>query len=767
MHSQSAPAVRVGGVTFTGIPDDWTHHHLVFADPGSEQQAIATGRYAQWQRIVNTPRYVLQQLKRKRMVQGPAAVDAAYRGKWSDEVSGSDATELSDAPVRFGPVKGGANRGLRPVNLGRKGIAPQSDIKKDWNEPLGTSAAPTPLAYPAMWSSSGGSAASCTADFVIFPTGQAGSSSQASIIAYYNLYAGGCSGTVPQVDWAYNTGGTISLAPVFSANGNQVAFIQTSGTTASLVLLTYPLTPPGTGTVTAPVAPTAVTAAKYYNGGSGCSSLPCMYTVALNGNPNDTWSNPYYDYGTDSLYVGDSAGKLHKFHPVFKGVPTEATSSHWPVQLTNTATDNNQVASPVYDPGSGYVFVGTTTSASTTTGGRFYAVDASSGIIHAYSAQLDNLYGIRDAALIDPVAGKAYVFAGDNPSGNNTVYQFSTTFTTGSAPVSVTLGSGGTGNTAYQLAGTLDNMYYTSSNSTNPSGYLYVCGTGAPATLYQIPITNGIMGSTVKTGPTLSSGSYYGRCSPITEFYNPNQITPGTAATGTITVNSDPGGWSPLPNITIGGVTYTFVSGTPTAVNQVEIYTGFFGYFNEIFTAQNLYAVINANSSECFSSGCVAGGQTVNTSATASYTSFSNTVNLTAISSGSSGDFALSTNNPGDLSISGGSNGTNATAASVDLLFLSVYDGILTGCTNSGSDGCVMSFDVTTPTNFNTATTPLGVLDISAPSLAAATGGIVIDNSATNLSGGGESQIYFVTQLDAGTTPCTGVCAVQASQFNP
>jgi len=765
-YGQNAPTVRVGGVAITGIPDDWTHHHLVFSNPGTEQQAVASGRYEQWRNAVSDSRYVLQQLKKKLTVQGPAAADAAYRGRWISEASGRAEDLPPDAPGSFGHVPIGVNRGPRFVKLGRKGLDPSSDIKKDWNESLGTGTAPTPLAYPAAWSTSGGSTASCTSDFVIFPTGQAGSSSHASLVAYYNLYAGGCSGTVPQVDWAYNTGGTVSLAPTLALSGNQLAFIQTSGTTASLVLLTFPLTPPGTGTLTAPVTPTAVSAANYRNGGAGCASVPCSYTVALSGNPNDTWSSPYYDYGTDSLYVGDSTGKLHKFHPVFQGVPGEVTSSNWPVQLTNTATDTNQVASPVYDPGSGYVFVGTTTSASTTTGGRLYAVNATSGAIHAYSAQLDNQYGIRDAAIIDPYAQKAYVFAGHNPSGNDAVYQFATSFTTGSTPASVSLGSGGTGSNAYQLAGTLDNAYYTSSNSSNPSGNLYVCSTGAAATLYQVAITNGALSASATTGPTISSGSYYGRCSPITEFYNANIQTAGTPATGSVTISSDPSEWSPLPTLTIGSTTYRFVSGAPTAVNQVEIHTGN-RFFDTIDTAQNLNAVINANSSQCSDTGCVFTGQAANSKVTSANTFFSATVNLTAISSGAGGDFALNTSNSSDASVTGGNNGVNGTTVAEDLLFLSVYDGVITGCTNSGSDGCVMSFNITTPSSFGTSLAPLGELDVSAPNLGAATGGIVVDNSATNLAGGGESQIYFVTQTSAGTAPCAGVCGVQASQINP
>ena len=146
---------------------------------------------------------------------------------------------------------------------------------------------------------------------------------------------------MPDVDWAYNTGGTVSLAPVFSENGNQIAFIQTSDSVASLVLLTFPPPSLATGTIS---SPTAETASDYYNSGLGCTA-PCSYTVALTGDPNDTWSSPYYDYSTDTLFVGDSNGQLHQFTPVFNGPPAEVTTSPWPVQMaygTPSTDDTNQ-----------------------------------------------------------------------------------------------------------------------------------------------------------------------------------------------------------------------------------------------------------------------------------------------------------------------------------------------------------------------------------------------------------------------------------------
>ena len=236
-----------------------------------------------------------------------------------------------------------------------------------------------------------------------------------------------------------------------------------------------------------------------------------MTSIAFSGGTTDTQSNPYYDYLTDSLYVGDSVGKLHKFNPVFNGTPAEVTTN-WPVQLKTTVNDTNQVASPVYDISSGYVFVAPRVLI-TSTGGVLYSVgtgnqSTTSGSIHGYSGELDELYGILDAPIVDSTAGKVYVFAGENPSGKNAVYQFATNFTSGSG-TAATLGTGGTGTTTYQFDGAFDNNYYTSSNGSSPSGHLYVCGTAGSAPLYQVAINSNAM-VTVVTGPTLSSSSYYG-----------------------------------------------------------------------------------------------------------------------------------------------------------------------------------------------------------------------------------------------------------------
>jgi len=750
LFAQDMSRVNVGKTQIKGVADDWTHHRVVFSNPGTEEQAIKNGSRDKWQKIVNDPRYVMQQMRRGLPVQGPAAYDA----------NALQAFRMANREIEL--VRPGKfPRKPAPILI-RKPKA-KSSIKQDWNESLGTTSAPTPLAFPAKWSTFNTSTASCSSDFVIYPTGQPGGGSQASIIAYYNLYAGGCSPTVPAVDWAYNTGGTVSLAPVLSQNGNQVAFIQQpSSGGPQLVLLTFPL--PGGGTLGSPTTLTPVSAGSYYSGGSGCAA-PCMFTATLSGATGDTWSSPYYDYTSDTLFVGDSSGQLHKFNPVFNGAPAEVTTSPWPVQMAYGATptaDQNQLTSPVYDPNSGYVLVGSTTSVSATTGGRLYSVNASTGAINGYSAQLDVGYGIRDAVLMDPVASQAYVFVELNSSGNNVVDQFPLDFTSSTTPASVIVSSPfGTGTTSYQFSGTFDNTYYTSSSGTSPTGNIYMCDTANNATLYQIPITNGVLSTTATAGPQLGNttvdGPFYGRCSPVTEFVNSST---GTAAAGSITFTSDPAGWTLPVTVTVEGTTYTFVNGPPASADEVELYTVGPASEDEQYTAENLEAVINDNSGECYTTGCVYSTQIANPSVTASYTTGTDATALTATTAGAAGNFTLDSSDSSDVAVSGGISGT-------DYVFLSVFVGYPGACIDTDAYGCVLSYDVTTPSTFSTGLAPGGELNVSTPYLAAPTSGIVIDNAATNLLGGGTSQMYFVTQTATGTAPCSGVCAVQASQSAP
>ena len=122
------------------------------------------------------------------------------------------------------------------------------------------------VAAPTSANCAGGSAP----DFVVYNTSTGGSTTQASIVAYDNLYPGLCTGDVPQVYWAFDTGGTIQTSPVLSLDGKQVAFVHSSFAGASLVLLKWAATTvPFTGTTHGTTSVTAV---------SSCTGLTTVGT---------------------------------------------------------------------------------------------------------------------------------------------------------------------------------------------------------------------------------------------------------------------------------------------------------------------------------------------------------------------------------------------------------------------------------------------------------------------------------------------------------
>jgi len=359
-----------------------------------------------------------------------------------------------------------------------------------------------------------------------------------TIVAFDNLYTG-CTGTVPSTYWAYNTGTTESVvtSPTLSADGTQVAFIQSVGAgAANLVLLRWAA---NSGTVATPATPTTESPAAYYNGGAGCTA-PCMVTITFGNGASDTQSSPFYDYtpGSDTLYVGDSTGYIHKFTPVFQGIPAEVTVT-WPFRMAAAP-----LSSPVYDQISGNVFANASFQVSNNSGGRLHSLCATgtacgtvgvtnvaSGIMGPAttgatcksngptSGDASNLF--MDAPILDSTNEVIYDVIGNDGTGKSALFQFpaGSGFTGGSCGTEITLGTGSTtGVPVY--TGNFDNLYYSGS-----AGNFYVCGnTGGDPTLYQIAVpANGVLTAGAGTaGPVLTTAAT--TCGPVVEAYNPNAL---------------------------------------------------------------------------------------------------------------------------------------------------------------------------------------------------------------------------------------------------
>jgi hypothetical protein len=452
---------------------DWSHRHVVFSEPKSLMKRFE---------LSSNHRYVQQWMRRN-----------AER-RWD-----RDEWRWRRAPEHSNHLQG------------------------DWSMDMGAGATVGADNYPAKFSFDPTSANCATPappvgqqpDFVVYNTSLAGSGTQATIVAFDNLYSGvgGCTGVTPQTYWAYNTGstGAVVTSPVLSFDGSQVAFIQNTPGAATLVVLRWKA---NTGTLALPVTPAT----------GSCTALtaPCQTNVTFstaNGDttPQDAFSSPFYDYAQDTLYVGDSSGFLHKFTGVFLGTPTEVVSTagtFWPATCTGGF---GRLNSPVLDPALHEVLV-------TGSDGVLYAVDATAGAVPItgvnFTPKLAN-FGFDDGPLVDLTTGHLYVFArADITSSVASVFQF-TIPATPSALHNVTGTEAIVSNSATIPAsafniGTFDDAYF----GLGGTGNLYVCSTsGTVNAIWGIPISSNVMGPPA-LGPAITTANV--GCSPITEFNNTN-----------------------------------------------------------------------------------------------------------------------------------------------------------------------------------------------------------------------------------------------------
>jgi hypothetical protein len=687
------------------VLSDWSDHHVIFSRPATAERA---------KRVEQDPRY-WRQLGREAQAKLP----------------GVGVEIKTDAMIPS----------LQPVSNALLG---KDQGFVDWSEDMGTGASVGAGNYPAKVTFTT-TVANCVRDFVVYSTGLLGSPTQASIVAYSNIYTG-CGGTVPKVYWAYNTHATIATSPVFSLDGTQIAMVQTNTAPASILTLVK-WASSTSESITSPLTLNFISATAY----TTCTA-PCRTTLALTalGIPvTDTNSSVFYDYGDDTAYVGDDSGFLHKFNPVFDGVLTEVKSDGWPVQVDTTTTPT-PLTSPVYDSVTGNVFV-------SDLGGYLYWVHSTGTISAVQSGQLDFSNdddggpGIVQGPIVDSTAGVVYVFATDDglascPIGIggtdcSAVYATSTSFTTGDIPGRAIVGtSGSTPNPMY--IGAFDSTYR---NSGNATGNLYVCGnTGGPPILYQVPITAGNFGAlgSVNAGPVLAETTT--SCSPVTDVYNPNA---SNGPTEWIFASADIEGVG-VSSECADGCIYNF-NDTPWKPSHA------YAVGQEILVHSSVGLQIEVVST----AGMSGAGQPI-WATTAGATTTDNTVHWL--------DQGVLTG-----PVLSGWVASHDYTARTEILDPNSNIELVTAKTGNGDSGSatpafslIAGDTITVGTPPNTVTWQnVGAIGTAALAASGGTSGIIIDNTVGSGTVAGASQVYFSTLSDqaCGITG-TGGCAVQASQ---
>lgn len=500
----------------TGLVEDWSMRHVVFARSGPVTTMMAAQRdprsFFSWRKAA---------LSSGRFAAAPVPQE-------ENAVEG-----------RFLALPGILNR--RPRSSG---------THIDWSISLGGQST-APAMFPAKFSFDINAAPSCANDFVVFPVNQAPDGTHENLVAFRNLYSGTvpangmCNRTASGSDngvsatvlWSYAVGavsGHVSTSPVLSLDGAKVAFVESvSGQQPHFHVLAWK-SGDGVDATNLQNAQLPSVLNTFVSSGpaAGSGTATDLAFGASGGGSGDAISSPFVDYAMDTAYVGDDKGNLVRIKNVFcfgcAGTPpAPSIDTTWGTGGTVAVgggscagTANSRLSGAVEDPVTGNVYVGCAD-------GKLYGFTSSGIALATPSLTVGNGSthgGIVDPPIVDGINGFVYAVSGVNGTTLPTcgigacavLVQAKTDLTT---PRAATLG--GVGGTDIH-AGTFNDAYF--SSATSGSWLLYVQGFNAGATRQQLygarfNATRGLVTGRPGLRRTLAT-SVLQPCSPLTEFLN-------------------------------------------------------------------------------------------------------------------------------------------------------------------------------------------------------------------------------------------------------
>ena len=526
----------------TGVPQDWSQHHIVYSRDGLARHPDLIDR---------EPRIRFQQMLRGQV-------------------------------PNFGALR---SAGAMPVSVNKTGL------HRDWN--INLAGRLIPDTFPAKFSFDPSAAPDCVNDYLVFGLAKVETAdtagTTANLVAFNNLYSslggggfcdpvGGGPGLGPQVLFAYNittvTGGRIVTSPVLSEDGKQIAFVESvPGATPQAIfhVLTW----------------AANLAGNRGALGAGNAVLPVsMTSVPFSPSANDTTSSPWVDYGADTAYVGADNGVVHQIVGVFRSGST-ISGSPWPVSLS----PNVHLTSPVLDGHQGLLMVGSLN-------GILYQITTSTGALTKQLSVGDTAGGtvttpgIVAPPIVDITNGTTFAVS---PFGaDSAVLVQADTLTLSPATTQIAnIGIGSTTGTHFKLyEPAFSNAYYNDPST----GVISLCGTGTGTDTspwqytfgFTVPGTQPLMNTTPNVGfPLQLSASLTDRCSGWTEFINPNSspanITATSVVSNVLTVTASNSNLPVGEEVIIQGTGEVFLNGQSVIVasllGSAPTYTGFTASF--------------------------------------------------------------------------------------------------------------------------------------------------------------------------------------------
>lgn len=505
--------IAQSGYTRLGLPQDWSHHHVVFS-------SLQTQNIPLLMKVRQDPRVLHQWLRHN------ASVSMRTNSTSILNLVNPDAPGLD-----------------RPVDR----------VSDDWSVSLGAANSfVTRNHFPAKYSFDINAPPDCVNDYVVFPTRLGGSATQATIIAFNHLYStqgsvgGLCNQNGPSIKWSYNTARPIRSSPVLSLDGTKVAWVDFNP--GRVHVLTVGTTGANGSSVTAPVIP-----------GAGNNAVDRSLT--LNGAPRVTQSALFVDYRNDVAYVGDDAGVLHKITGIFNGTPAELTTSGWPIHVTAAAA---ALTGPTFDSTTGNIFVADGS-------GNLSYVRELGSTVGACASGAPPCLGfpaiavspgtpILDAPVVDSVTGRVFTETAASGASAQIIQA-------DAALGNVVRVNVGQQDAAHPLhSGAFDQNYLTSVST----GFYYVCGKAAGTTnptLYRIGFNSlGVLNS-APDAATLGLARAAAECSPITEVFNTGSVPQKDWLF--VAVSTRCGNTPVLPNGCV--MSYDITSGMPGALTAAVL----------------------------------------------------------------------------------------------------------------------------------------------------------------------------------------------------
>jgi hypothetical protein len=184
-----------------GVPQDWSHRHVIHSNPDTLDEAAAKGTLDQWMKKADDPRFVLQLEKKAgetaeesggTMSSPPkesAGANPIGRGKRRSPRRTRSRARHLERPRRP-PKPPGKNKGVPlPVKPKKPPIPSGPQLHRDWSNVMGGASGSGDVRnYPAKFGFTA-SAKDCSSDFIVFTTSAAGAQGGGVLASGFGVFS--------------------------------------------------------------------------------------------------------------------------------------------------------------------------------------------------------------------------------------------------------------------------------------------------------------------------------------------------------------------------------------------------------------------------------------------------------------------------------------------------------------------------------------------------------------------------------------------------